>query len=529
MIPIVDLFAGPGGLGEGFSSLADSEGKPIFQIIMSVEMNPEAHKTLRLRSYVRKILHKDGQVPQIYEKYMRDHTEANFEKLIAYDEQAWAEAQREALCATLVEGDNRLVEEARSRLKEWGAENKPWVLIGGPPCQAYSLAGRSRRAKEHDKLEADVKQTLYKCYLAFINELKPAAFIMENVKGLLSAQHRGGGVFPRIVADMHAAGYEIHSLVKEEPEGPEDYVVRAERYGIPQARHRVILFGIRKGPEPQATAILRESAPISVREAFEGIPKVRSGFSSRNAGWRELNWADYIDGAVDKLLESEEGLELEHVLRRVKSSHPAKAMSKDVVETKDGRYAKWYRGRLGSYRVLANHDARTHMASDLERYLFCSAYAETNGKSAQLGDFPEYLLPAHKNAKDAKTQVVDFSDRFRVQLYDKPSTTITSHIAKDGHYYIHPDPEQCRSLTVREAARLQTFPDDYLFEGNRTSQYTQVGNAVPPLLAQQIAAVVADYLGKEAKPYIGGAVMSGDEQNVLDEDDKGNQPCEGVS
>jgi DNA (cytosine-5)-methyltransferase 1 len=133
------------------------------------------------------------------------------------------------------------------------------------------------------------------------------------------------------------------------------------------------------------------------------------------------------------------------------------------------------------------------MLSDLRRYLYASSFAEAYGTSPRLRDFPHHLLPDHENLLEA-LQTSTFSDRFRVQLADQPSTTIVSHIRKDGHYYIHFDPAQCRSLTVREAARLQTFPDNYLFEGNRTEQYQQVGNAVPPLLARQIAAIVHDVL-----------------------------------
>jgi DNA (cytosine-5)-methyltransferase 1 len=125
------------------------------------------------------------------------------------------------------------------------------------------------------------------------------------------------------------------------------------------------------------------------------------------------------------------------------------------------------------------------MRADLERYLFASIYAELMLTSPKAADFPDELAPNHKSWSTG-----NFKDRFRVQIANCPATTITSHIHKDGHYFIHYDPEQCRSLTVREAARLQTFPDNYFFKGTRTEQYIQVGNAVPPFLAKQIGEAV---------------------------------------
>ncbi len=134
---------------------------------------------------------------------------------------------------------------------------------------------------------------------------------------------------------------------------------------------------------------------------------------------------------------------------------------------------------------VPNHSSRSHMAADLARYFFVATFGDVRGISPIAGDFPAALAPQHRNWQTGK-----FDDRFRVQLADHPSSTITSHMSKDGHYFIHPDPLQCRSLTVREAARLQTFPDNYFFKGNRTQQYIQVGNAVPPYLALQIAKAI---------------------------------------
>ena len=140
-----------------------------------------------------------------------------------------------------------------------------------------------------------------------------------------------------------------------------------------------------------------------------------------------------------------------------------------------------------------NHEARTHRKDDLWRYLFAACFRQTSDKPFRINDFPRGLKPNHENVKE-ESDSYKFADRFSVQTKDAPSRTVVSHIRKDGHYYIHYDPVQCRSLTVREAARLQTFPDNYLFEGSKTDQYEQVGNAVPPLLSYQIAQQVSELL-----------------------------------
>ena len=325
---------------------------------------------------------------------------------------------------------------------------------------------------------------------------------MENVKGLLSARNYGEGVFGHIRADMEALGYELHSMVVKDPERPHDFIVRADEFGVPQARHRVILFGTRSGCGQGAPGVMTPRPVITVDQVLGEMPRIRSGFSSRVHD--KLDWKEYVRKAAEKLMLTPEGSALGPSLEPVmEGRHLPSAQHADGIGVEDRNpLADWYRGHLAGGGVLPEHVARNHMDSDLDRYLFCAAYAQEHKTCAKLYDFPKYLLPNHKNAEGAaEGKEVVFADRFHVQLPDQPSTTVTSHISKDGHYFIHPDPSQCRSLTVREAARLQTFPDDYFFMGNRTDQYRQVGNAVPPLLAQQMAQVVADWLGEPSVGY----------------------------
>lgn len=191
-IPVIDLFAGPGGMGEGFSSVRDKDGLPVFRIMMSVEMERTAHETLRLRAFARKIMNADGVLPKEYLDFLEAPTESNLGFLQEKYTDEWDAADTEAVQGTLKDGDDTYVNMAVERLKGY---HGPVVLIGGPPCQAYSLVGRARRTHDKDLLERDVKQTLYKCYLRFIEVIRPTAFVMENVKGLLSAKNFGEGVF----------------------------------------------------------------------------------------------------------------------------------------------------------------------------------------------------------------------------------------------------------------------------------------------------------------------------------------------
>jgi DNA (cytosine-5)-methyltransferase 1 len=532
-IPVIDLFSGPGGLSEGFarfgerdwelelSARIDSPETPVlshgkrlsrsqrFRIALSVEMDEWAHKTLELRAFFREFR---GDPPTDYYQFIRG--EISRERLFALHPSESRRAQAEALRAELGNFDERIVDR-----KIQGALGgaRHWILLGGPPCQAYSLAGRSRRRGIVDYVaKQDGRHFLYREYLRIVAKHEPPVFVMENVKGMLSSKMDGKPIVDRILADLREPGkcslpkassslrYRLFALEPGrggdlwEVTDAREYVVCMERHGIPQARHRVILLGIRDDANFPAPDRLPWRQSVNAARVLKGLPVLRSGLSMDEDSGEA--WAASIKSSLTQSWFRHGPVEANHELRRLMKSAITRQGSRE--RERGGRYVpceprikyapEWYLdSRIGG---VCNHESRGHIVPDLHRYLFAACFGEVTGRSPRLGDFPVELLPDHRNVRAAIREGGNFDDRFRVQLADRPSTTITSHISKDGHYYIHYDPIQCRSLTVREAARLQTFPDNYFFCGNRTQQYHQVGNAVPPLLAVQIANVVAGLL-----------------------------------
>lgn len=534
-IPIIDIFAGPGGLGEGFSSIVDENNERVFKIGLSIEKDFYAHQTLKLRSFYRQF--NVGASPDEYYQLLREEI-----KIEALYEMYPVEAQladEEAWCATLGKPDEEdrngvSNSEIDERIRLALNDNPYWVLIGGPPCQAYSLVGRARRQEIVLDEEKDKRVGLYKEYLRIIAMHNPAVFVMENVKGLLSARTRENNVFSKILEDLanpldalreeeefvnvvfKHTRYRIYSLVAP-PRGedvfgnpifdPTDFIIRAEDFGVPQRRHRVILLGIREDINHNGE-VLEQQPVLSLSEVIGGLPPVRSGMtrefthsetvvtdegkvkkrrfynrvidSSDEWKRRFIEFNTTLDNHFDCLYDGfDEGL--------LPSTLGKEFWSNGKYDLQNSHQLKdWYYDRR--LKGVLHHGSRKHLTQDIKRYLFAARYTQERGTFPRLEDYREAgygLLPDHENVDSGK-----FTDRFRVQLPDIPATTITSHISKDGHYFIHYDPKQARSLTVREAARIQTFPDNYYFCGGRTQQYHQVGNAVPPYLAFQIGQIV---------------------------------------
>jgi DNA (cytosine-5)-methyltransferase 1 len=488
VIPVIDVFAGPGGLNEGFSSIRDASGAGVFKTVASIEMEKSAVETLRLRAAIRGMraggMGDNGVLQDFFHKKLSLaslHQDADFQ--VAYKE-ALEEVHQFELSEPSRSESDAIIRRAL------GPNADQWVLIGGPPCQAYSLAGRSRR--KHDAaFEDDHKHFLYREYLHIIREHRPTVFVMENVKGLLSSVNRGQRMIDLIREDLETPaedlGYELFSMVVRRQEGhldATDFLIKAEQYGVPQRRHRVIIVGVRRGSGLGAPYPLEVAEPVSVFDAISSLPALRSKIS-RSVDDSGL-WYEVRDSVTRYVPNLKMDLRGRRNLPPMSTAPPAFVGQTDSAS--GNRFREFVRPAACQALPTWNHEARGHMVEDLLRYGVLSLMSNQTGISPKVRDLPRSLWPNHNNI-DA--DVVPFEDRFRVQAGDRPATTIVSHIAKDGHYYIHPDPAQMRSFTVREAARLQTFPDDYIFLGSRTQQFTQVGNAVPPLLAKQIGERIA--------------------------------------
>ena len=506
-IQVVDLFAGPGGLGEGICSASDA-----FHILVSVEKDPHAHQTLRLRAYYRLLTKVMPEKLSVYLNYLNGKQEYPWDESTRF---LWNRACMEARLITLgsIDGNAELDAILQSGL----IPGNPWVLIGGPPCQAYSIAGRSRNKGKSDySPEKDDRHFLYREYLRIIHRYKPTVFIMENVKGILSSRVAGDLIFHSILRDLATPditsrsiepnlGYRIFSLVKDvefsreksiNSINPSDFIIRSEDYGVPQARHRVILLGIREDIAFNRKRLLeKQQKKITVSDVIGTLPPLRSKLSKGKD--TEEGWSDTIIRIINYLMEHSNQIDLKAQLYKtagqIQKLNCTGGLRVPRNNTEGNTPSKqlndWYRNNQPD--VWLNHETRGHIEGDLRRYLFAAAYTLVHGISPKgtSGFAIDGLRPNHRNWETGH-----FSDRFRVQRANHPATTITSHISKDGHYFIHYDPAQCRSLTVREAARIQTFPDNYFFMGNRTQQYHQVGNAVPPFLAMQIGCIVHDLL-----------------------------------
>ncbi len=416
----IDLFAGAGGLSEGFIQSG-------YQPIAHVEMNEYAAKTIETRiAYY--YLKEKGQLKSYYQYEKRFISREEFLKLIPEEE------LKTVINKEISEKTIKGIFETIDTIKSEKGIEKVDVIIGGPPCQAYSLVGRAQSRHMIVPMEEDPRNELYKMYVQFLTKYQPRIFVFENVAGIKTA--RGGQAFKNLQMYMKRVGYEI------------DYhELNAHDFGVLQSRKRVIIVGWLKGTgyEYPKFDIVRNKA--EVWDLLKDLPPLKPG--------QEVSEHTIND------------------MRRVK------------------KYVKEKEIRLKE-DILTAHIARPHTAQDIEIYKRTINLWFENERHERLkyDALPENLK-THRNR-------TSFVDRFKVVEGDMEYChTILAHLSKDGHYFIHPDIDQHRSITVREAARLQSFPDNYYFEGPRTAQFVQVGNAVPPMMSKQIADKIKEQLTKK--------------------------------
>ena len=266
--PVVDVFAGPGGLGEGFASALREYAAPCFRVVLSLEHDEFAHKTLFLRHFLRNFPH--NEFPEEYYDYLKSNI--TLDELYRRYPREIKKAQESAPRLS-IEPENH--KQINQRIKRQLKGRKKWALVGGPPCQAYSLAGRSRMMNKRD-FEEDPRHFLYREYLGIIIRHRPPVFVMENVKGLLSARVEGKPIIRRIVSDLKSPlsskksnargrGYKLYSLSEHIDSGdeidPRMFLVRAEDHGIPQARHRMFIVGVRNDLHVRPRLLRRKYRP----------------------------------------------------------------------------------------------------------------------------------------------------------------------------------------------------------------------------------------------------------------------------
>lgn len=399
MINFIDLFAGAGGLSEGFIR----EG---FLPVAHVEMNKDACDTLRTRTAFH-WLKEQGRVEEYYD-YL--------ENLISRDE-LWAKIPNHLIKSVInTEISEETLPNIFNQIDAELGKKKVDVVIGGPPCQAYSVAGRVRKDMSNDP-----RNHLYKHYVKFLQKYQPKMFVFENVPGILTAKN---GHYLELIFDaVREAGYELDKKV-----------LNAKDFGVLQDRKRVIIIGWKNDldieyPEFDKTELEFEIA----KHLFADLPSIKSG---------QGNWG---------------------VSKYTKTTNA---------------YLEKYNIRNG-IDFTTQHISRFNNENDLEIYRIAVEKWVNEGKRLNYGELPPHLIK-HNNTKT-------FTNRFQVVNHKGISHTVVAHICADGHYYIHPDIEQNRSITVREAARIQSFPDDYFFESSRTAAFKQIGNAVPVLMGEGIA------------------------------------------
>lgn len=393
----IDLFAGCGGLSEGFY-------KQGFKSLTHVEIDSHACKTLKTRM----------------------------------SHYGYAENEASVL-ETDITNDNII-----DQISDEVGTKKVDIIIGGPPCQSFSTLGR---AKDDKGMADDPRNFLFESYVKILNHFQPKVFVFENVTGLLSAKVKGEPILKKILKELG----QKYNLIND----TESMVLNSCNYGVPQIRKRVILIGTRK------------DLFIKPSEIYDGITKTHYTPENELHAKNDLKKYVTVKDAISDLpfIKPGEG--------KTVTNHQVKERNEFLQKI-----------RNENETMIRDHVSRTHNEMDRLRFKTMSKYKWT---------FTE-LLEKKADLNHIKQRV--FNNSYTVQWWDQPSKTIIAHLYKDGNQFIHPDYKQERTITPREAARLQSFPDDFVFEGSRTQQYKQIGNAVPPLMAEAIAKSIKNILDK---------------------------------